>query len=195
MSYQRRRGRTPRFCYDPVAVNLPNLISLIRLLLVPVFAVLFLTGRPAGAMVVFAAAAASDALDGFLARALDQRTPLGAILDPLADKVLVLAALVLLVIVGALPLWLLALSLLRDVVVLGFGLAIRKRIARMTVAPTRISKYATFSVMVTVVLALLARVPDAGAGLRPWTTVAAAIAAQCLLVATAQYITRWRRCL
>lgn len=176
-------------------MNLPNLISSVRLLLVPVFAALFLAGDPTGALAVFAAAAASDALDGFLARVLDQRTPLGAILDPLADKLLGLVALVLLVITGLLPGWLLGLSLLRDVVVLGFGLTVRGRIVRMTVAPTRISKYATFSLMVTVVLALLSTVPGAGEGVRPWTTVAAAVAAECLLVATAQYLNRWRRCL
>lgn len=177
----------------PQAVNVPNLISLGRILLVPVFAALFLTGRPTGAVVVFAVAAASDAFDGFLARVLDQRTPLGAILDPLADKLLGLAALVLLVVAGALPFWLLGLSLLRDLVVVGFGLAVRGRLAQITFAPTRISKYATFSLMATVVLALLASLPGAGEGLGPWTTVAAAVAAQCLLVATAQYVNRWRR--
>lgn len=176
-------------------MNLPNLISLIRLLLVPVFAALFLAGRPTAALAVFAAAAASDALDGFLARALDQRTPLGAILDPLADKLLGFTALLLLAYAGLLPAWFLGLSLLRDVVVLGFGLTVRSRLDQMTVAPTRISKYATFSLMVTVVLALLSAVPGVGGEVRVWTAVAATVAAQCLLVATAQYGIRWRRCL
>lgn len=174
-------------------MNLPNLISLFRLFLVPVFAWLFLAGEATAALVVFATAAVSDAVDGFLARALDQRTPLGSILDPLADKLLGLAALVLLTTSGALPLWLLVISLLRDVVVLGFGITVRRKSYRFVVEPTRISKYATFSVMVAVVLALAAGVPGAAAELAPWTPVAATLAAECLLVATAQYGNRWRR--
>lgn len=173
-------------------MNLPNLISLGRLLLVPVFAGLLLAGRPVAALVVFATAAVSDAVDGFLARALDQRTPLGAVLDPLADKLLGLAALVLLAVSGALPVWLLAVSLLRDVVVLGFGITVRRKVYRMVVEPTRISKYATFSVMVAVVLALVSGVPGA-AEVSPWTAVAATVAAECLVVATLQYASRWRR--
>ena len=175
------------------AVNLPNLISLIRLCLVPVFAGLYLGGEPLWALVVFASAAASDALDGFLARALDQRTALGAILDPLADKLLGFAALVLLAGAGHLPFWLLGLSILRDVVVLGFGLTVRSQFGKLTVHPTRISKYATFGVLVTVVLALVARVPGTLPELSTWTAVAAAVAAECLAVATAQYALRWRR--
>src|SRR5262249_40172392 len=70
------------------AVNLPNLISLLRLAAVPVVVWLILGDRTGAAIWVFAAAGVSDAIDGYLARTLNQRTRLGAYLDPLADKML-----------------------------------------------------------------------------------------------------------
>lgn len=173
-------------------MTLPNAISLARLILVPVFAWLQLAERPLAALIVFVVAAISDGLDGLLARLLDQRTALGAILDPLADKLLGFTALLLLALGGQLPFWFFGASMLRDAVV--FGVSISTRIAhlRLHAAPTRISKYATFLVMATVTLALLADSPRFGAPLRPWLASVGAVAAQCLLVATVQYALLWR---
>jgi CDP-diacylglycerol---glycerol-3-phosphate 3-phosphatidyltransferase len=89
-------------------VNLPNLITIARMICVPIF--LYAAFRPgtAGpviAFLLFVAASISDQIDGYLARKNDQVTPLGQFLDPLADKLLVGAALVVLVIERGFPLW------------------------------------------------------------------------------------------
>src|SRR5277367_6169746 len=87
------------------AVNLPNFITLARLLSVPVAVWLILVGEFAAAFWVFVAAGVSDALDGFIAKRFDQRTRLGALLDPIADKSLLVAVYVTLGVAGELPAW------------------------------------------------------------------------------------------
>src|SRR5262245_3927163 len=82
------------------SLNLPNLIALVRILLIPIFVLLFVTpteDRSLSAAVVFVVAAISDLLDGYIARRTGQVTRLGKLLDPIADKLLVLSALILLV--------------------------------------------------------------------------------------------------
>jgi CDP-diacylglycerol--glycerol-3-phosphate 3-phosphatidyltransferase len=81
-------------------VNLPNVITVTRILLIPVFIVLYMLQKDwsiFAASVLFALAAITDWLDGYLARRLDQTTPFGAFLDPVADKLIVVAALIILV--------------------------------------------------------------------------------------------------
>jgi CDP-diacylglycerol--glycerol-3-phosphate 3-phosphatidyltransferase len=78
-------------------VNIPNLLTLLRMLLIPVFVLLFYAQSYLTAAIVFAVAAITDWLDGYLARKLNQSTPFGAFLDPVADKLMVVFALVLLV--------------------------------------------------------------------------------------------------
>ena len=81
-------------------INLPNVLTLTRILLIPVFVVLFVTPTPSrslAAAVVFLVAALTDLLDGYLARRCGQVTKLGRLLDPIADKLLVLSALIVLV--------------------------------------------------------------------------------------------------
>ncbi len=87
--------------------NIPNLLTLFRLILIPVFILCFYSGAENArfwAAFVFCLAAITDALDGYLARKLQQSTPFGAFLDPVADKVIVAAALVLIA-VDSLSLW------------------------------------------------------------------------------------------
>jgi len=81
------------------SLNLPNLLTLTRILLIPVFVVLFVTPDPDRSLmaaIVFVVAAVTDMLDGYLARRSGQVTKLGKLLDPIADKLLVLSALILL---------------------------------------------------------------------------------------------------
>lgn len=186
------RGSGSRTWYAWEGVNVPNAITVVRLALVPIYAWLHLHERNVAAMAVFAGAALSDGIDGLLARLLDQRTRLGAILDPIADKLLVATALVLLVHSGTLPLWLLLAALTRDAAVAALGVASRLRRRWIEVAPTRISKYATFTVMVTVLLALAHRAELPFDGLLPYLRVAAVLAAECLIIASVQYLLRWR---
>ncbi|NLO28349.1 MAG: CDP-diacylglycerol--glycerol-3-phosphate 3-phosphatidyltransferase [Actinobacteria bacterium] len=102
--------------------NLPNSISLFRVLMVPVLMVFLLVDVPGGdivALFVFLVAAASDFLDGYLARRSHQTTVLGAFLDPLADKLLVIAALVSLVGLGDLSAWVAMVVIARELAVSG----------------------------------------------------------------------------
>jgi len=81
------------------SLNLPNLLTLVRILLIPVFIILFVNPTPdqsLAAAIIFAVAAATDGLDGYIARRTGQVTKLGKLLDPIADKLLVLSALILL---------------------------------------------------------------------------------------------------
>ena len=101
-------------------MNLPNTITIARLFLVPVFLYLAYAGTETaslGALSVFVVASASDSLDGHLARRYNIVTRLGQFLDPLADKILVLAALVVLVDQRGFPLWAAALILVREAAV------------------------------------------------------------------------------
>src|SRR6185436_6046588 len=99
-------------------------------------------------------AAFSDSLDGLLARVLDQRSKLGAILDPIADKLLAFCALLTLVVERRLPLWLLLILLFRHLCMALGALVVRKNRLEIPTAPTRIGKYATFLLFCLVVLAL-----------------------------------------
>ena len=83
--------------------TIPNVLTMIRLILVPVFVVLFLKGHKMASLGVFVAASLTDMLDGFLARKLNQITDFGKLFDPLADKLMVLSAMVCQGIVGVFP--------------------------------------------------------------------------------------------
>ncbi len=83
--------------------TIPNVLTMIRLLLVPVFVVVFFRGYPKTALIIFAAASLTDLLDGYLARRLHQITDFGKLFDPLADKLMVLTALVCQGIAGVFP--------------------------------------------------------------------------------------------
>ncbi len=96
------------------ALTIPNLLTGLRIALAPVFLVLYVTGDTRRALVAFAVAAVSDVLDGIAARALDQRTRLGAFLDPIADKILAACALFALAARGQLPWWVPILVVSRD---------------------------------------------------------------------------------
>ena len=101
-------------------LTLPNALSLSRILLTPVFVLMMVQGRPWAAFIVFLAAGATDALDGFTARWLHLRSTLGLWLDPLGDKVLLTAAFIVLTLPNiaapnTLPLWLTVLCVGRDV--------------------------------------------------------------------------------
>ncbi|MFO0998380.1 MAG: CDP-alcohol phosphatidyltransferase family protein [Alphaproteobacteria bacterium] len=124
-------------------MNPPNVISLARLLCVPATVWLVLSGRIEAAFWLFLGAGASDAVDGFLAKRFNWKTPLGGFLDPMADKALLVCVFVLLGAKGMLPDWLVALVVLRDVLILG-GAAIIMRSGSFThIRPLWVSKVNT----------------------------------------------------
>ena len=98
--------------------TVPNLLSLLRLALVPVFLVLILNGRNLEAIIVLAVASITDYLDGYFARKLKQETRLGQLLDPAADRLYIFATLIGLAIVGYIPLWLTIVVIARDLILL-----------------------------------------------------------------------------
>jgi cardiolipin synthase len=169
-------------------LNLANALTVLRIVLAPVFLVLYVEGERVRALAAFAAAAATDVLDGLVARALRQATRLGAFLDPIADKFLAACALIALAATGRLPAWLPALVVTRDAAQLLGAAVLRTLHHPVPVAPTRIGKYATFALALTVVLALAG---DFGAypggELGPFVVAFALLAAECLVISFVQY--------
>jgi cardiolipin synthase len=102
-----------------VHVNLPNLITLARILAVPVLVWAIAANQLLLAFILFLAAGVSDAVDGFLAKRFGMQTELGAYLDPLADKVLIVSIYVALGITDAAPRWLVILVVSRDIMIVG----------------------------------------------------------------------------
>ncbi|MCR4601195.1 MAG: CDP-diacylglycerol--glycerol-3-phosphate 3-phosphatidyltransferase [Clostridia bacterium] len=100
-------------------MNLPNKLTTLRMLLVPVFIVLFLMGMNIPATVVFVGASMTDYFDGYLARKNNLVTNYGKIMDPLADKLLVTSALVCLVQTGDVPAWMVIVILAREFAIMG----------------------------------------------------------------------------
>lgn len=136
--------------------HLPNLISILRLLLVlPVFR-LIESQRYAEALGLAALAGASDAIDGFLAKRYGWQSRLGGMLDPLADKMLLLACFAGLVLVDALPLWLLVLVVARDLVIVAGAVAYHNLIGPFDASPTLLSK-ATTTMQIACALVVLLR--------------------------------------
>lgn len=115
-------------------LTIPNVLSILRLLSVPVFIWLFLTGHELVGVYIYGTAAFTDFIDGYIARALDQVTEVGKMLDPLADRVFVIALAVALVVHGTLP-WGLAVAVTaRDVLVLAlFPVLDRRGMSRIRV--------------------------------------------------------------
>jgi cardiolipin synthase len=100
-------------------LNIPNFITLGRVISVPVIFWLLVTGQAKAAFFVFLAAGISDAVDGYLAKRFDLKTELGAYLDPLADKLLIVSVYIALGVREELPLWLVLAVVSRDVLILG----------------------------------------------------------------------------
>lgn len=136
-------------------MNLPNLISLTRLFLVPVVIWLLLVHHYAWAFFVFFIAGVSDILDGLLARLLKSQTTVGLYLDPIADKVLLVGVFVTLGFKGLIPSWLVLLVVFRDLIILGGALLALLSNASLEIKPLFISKINTVAqlILVTVILA------------------------------------------
>ncbi len=122
---------------------LPNAISLVRVALVAPILALLLNGRHDIALLLFFVAGFSDGLDGYLAKRFDWHSRTGALLDPIADKLLVAGTFVTLSITGDLPVWLAAIVVLRDVVIVGGAMAYNFLVRPVEGEPTRISKLNT----------------------------------------------------
>lgn len=135
-------------------MSLPNIISLGRLLAVPLAVWLILVDRYGVAFWVFVAAGVSDAVDGFLAKRLKAQTELGKVLDPLADKALLVSVYVTLGQAGHVPVWLVILVVFRDVLIVG-GIILAQTLGyKMHMRPLVVSKLNTAAQIVLVAVVL-----------------------------------------
>ncbi|HJU10502.1 MAG TPA: CDP-alcohol phosphatidyltransferase family protein [Candidatus Binataceae bacterium] len=136
-------------------LNIPNLLTLGRLFLVPIFLALLSQHRFGSALYIFCIAGLTDALDGTIARWFDLRTEIGALLDPFADKLLLLSAFVGLTVEDVIPGWLLGVVITRDIVIVfGYLLLIFYTDERVPVRPSYLGKAATCFQLASVVGAL-----------------------------------------
>lgn len=139
-------------------LTVPNMISLVRLALVPVFAVLIIVGEDGWALLVLAVSGATDWLDGVLARRLNQVTRLGQILDPFADRLFIFVTLIGLAWREVVPLWLVIVIVARDVL-LAVTAPVLARRGYGTLNVSLVGKTATFALLYAFPLLLLAEVP------------------------------------
>ena len=136
-------------------INIPNILSIARILITPFFVILLIKKKFFFALLTFAIAGISDALDGILARYLNQRTVLGAYLDPLADKLLLTSAFVSLAILKIVPGWLTVIVITRDVLII-LGIAMVTIMGKkITIQPSLVSKCTTVAQLSTIILILL----------------------------------------
>ena len=138
-------------------LTLANQLTFLRILLIPLFALLVAYGYPGSALLVFLTAGLTDALDGLIARWAHQRTSLGAWLDPMADKLLLLTAFTVLTLPGMaltnhVPLWLTILIISRDVMIVGVVAIVNLAIGHRTFRPSIWGKAATAIYISTVVV-------------------------------------------
>jgi len=176
-----------------LGLNLPNLISLVRLFMVPLEIWLILVGRYGLAFWILVAAGISDALDGFIAKRFDRRTRLGALLDPVADKAMLIS--VYITLGAAHQLWtsLVILVVFRDFMIVGGFLLIQVFAVQKLYDPLYISKLNT-GVQIILVSFVLARLGLGAAAGWP-DLVLSLIVAATTMVSGLSYLVRWARIL
>jgi cardiolipin synthase len=140
--------------------TIPNLLSLLRMGLIPVFVITVVNGDLRRALLVFLVAGVTDALDGFIARFWHQESPLGAYLDPIADKLLLMTAYVMLAIPSLnhgtqIPVWIAVLVIARDVLLVVVGLVLYLVAGVRSFPPTILSKVNTIFQVLAVGLVLV----------------------------------------
>jgi cardiolipin synthase len=173
------------------ARDIPNIITVLRILLVIPIMVLLARQEYRTVLVLFAVAGFSDGLDGFLARQCNWRTPLGAVLDPLADKFMLVGVYLILGWGGLIPFWLMLLVILRDVIIISGALAYRRLCGDLTMEPTFISKTNT---LLQILLGLAVIIGAAGWPLPAWTLFGMiALVALSTVWSGADYVWQWSR--
>lgn len=138
----------------------PNLLSALRVALIPLFIIALIDGRPGRALILFGLASLTDLLDGFIARFYHQQSVLGAYLDPMADKLLLTSAYIMLAVPNlvpgvGIPIWLTVLVIARDVIIVVVALIIYLALGITKFPPSRISKWNTAFQLIAVFLVLL----------------------------------------
>ena len=136
--------------------QLPNLITISRIGLAPVLILLLKEQEYAASLAVFVIAGVSDGLDGFIAKRFHFESRLGSILDPLADKILLLSSYVMLTLLNHLPFWLMLTVAFRDLLIVGGYLVYTSMVGSVQMHPSGLSKLNTF-MQIALVFAILAQ--------------------------------------
>lgn len=157
-------------------LNLPNRLTILRILMAPVITILLLYNFRGVALGMFVLAGLTDALDGFLARTRGEKTPLGRVLDPLADKLLLTSCFVTLTFVTrTLPRWLTVIVVSRDLILVGGALLLYIFTGKLGLSPSSVGKLTT-GLQLATVLYTLVTLGDAGWPLLSLTLVTATAA-------------------
>jgi cardiolipin synthase len=163
-------------------VNVPNFLTVLRIVLVPVIVILLMEGQHMKALVCFVVAGVTDGLDGLIARRFNQMTVVGAYLDPLADKILVISMFATLAVIGIVPGWLAVLVISRDCIILGGLLLLTLMSVSLQIRPSFVSKVNTALQLITLFVALVMNAGEAGKYMAEvfvfvcWTTAAFTVA-------------------
>ena len=161
-------------------MTIPNLLSLLRMGLTPLFLVAVVNGQPGIALAIFAVAGITDALDGFIARTYGQQSRLGAYLDPMADKLLLMSAYVALAIPGVhpgalIPIWVTLVVIARDLIIVIVVLVAYLALGPIRFRPTWLSKLNTTVQVVVAILVLASGVWRGLVPLAEWSAYAVAV--------------------
>jgi cardiolipin synthase (CMP-forming) len=139
-------------------MNIPNFLSLLRIILVPVIVIFLIQNEYAKALIIFTLAGLTDALDGTLARLLKKQTELGAFLDPLADKILLSTCFISLSIFGLIPSWLTVIVISRDFIILMGIITLSMMSVTYEIKPVFVSKITTALQIGTVFFCLFLKI-------------------------------------
>jgi len=151
---QRRRILRGGFARG-MLMNVPNFLTLLRIILVPVIVILLMDGSFGVALILLLVSGVTDVLDGFLARVLNQQTVLGAYLDPIADKALMISCFVTLSVKKFIPGWLSVIVISRDCIIL-LGVSVLTMLSvPFRIKPVLLSKLTTFIQIVTILAVLV----------------------------------------
>ena len=172
-------------------MSLANLITLARLLLTPFVVYCLLSQQYALAFWAFMVAGLTDAVDGYIAKRWEQKTELGAYLDPIADKALLVSIYVVLGYLGPIPVWLVVAAVSRDLLIVGAFLLAWMLERRMRIAPPLVSKANTASQIALAVVVLAELGPGFDAG--PLRAGLIGITAVLIFASAATYLVLWIR--
>lgn len=171
-------------------LTLPNWLTILRILVTPFFTILVLYRYVGAALAIFLLAAITDALDGFIARSWGQKSDLGMVLDPIADKLLVTAAFVTLTILDAIPRWVTIIVLSRDLFLVGGSLVLFMFVGKMKMSPSLLGKATTVVQLTAVLVTMVLNVGTIGS--RPPFALLA-LAAAATVVSGLDYVIRGAR--
>jgi len=138
-----------------ISINLPNSLTILRILLVPVFVGLLLYEHYDIALLTLLIAALTDILDGMIARITDQRTRLGEYLDPLADKLLLMSAIITLSVLHFIPIWAVIVVVSRDAILLTGTLVANLPEIHIDISPTILGKGTAFAQICYIIITML----------------------------------------